>query len=684
MKNSFKTVVAGSLMAAGLACAQTGLTGGSEGLHQMNANTLGQWGFTFGAGGDVSFDNWALASGGQMTTNKGETIMLNESAISISANVNAAVGLTNWMDLGVNFPIYFDMATDAQNRIADNGMSDIGIGDLDAWLKFSLVGRNQSFFRLALMANFYAPTGSDDAGIRPRHAWYLNYITKPYTADDMAVGGSLIFSLNWSKFHWNTQVGYVQPFDTDNLSGTITYSTGLNLIPAKFIDIFLEFSGEMHIWDMRADMDPTVDPMIITPGVRLHLSDNIDLALGVDVGARIFKNLDMEADKDMEGKKGFEVRVKDDEGTLTYGYSSSPLLAATAAVTWNFGGYNNKAEQEKARLDSLVEARAQQKLDSALATIKPDTLTKVDTVKVVDSIAKLDTVKTIDTVKTVDTVTVKDLVADSLNKAKLDSVAAVNDSLANLSADADGDGVPNMVDRCPDTPAGIKVGADGCEVDTDNDGVVDSKDKCPTSTAGAPVDENGCELDEDADGVVDAKDKCPATLSDVNVDENGCPTNKDEDLTKLQAQIKFGKGKAKLTKATMKVLDKVVALKMSRKDLRIEVQAHTDEKGAKSDANMALSQKRAQAIVDYLVKKGVPSKHVRAAGMGDTQLVVPMTKKGKKVKSNPKNNRVVFAPHVKKPKAQPAAPAPEAAPAQPAAPAPAAKAPAAQPAPAAK
>ncbi|SHK64393.1 OmpA family protein [Fibrobacter sp. UWEL] len=680
MKNTLKTVVAGSLVAAGLACAQTGLAGGSEGLHQMNANTLGQWGVTFGAGGDLSFDSWALASGGYIydkTAKQG--LSLNESAISISGNANAAIGLTNWMDVGVNLPIYFDMGTDNKNRIGDNGMTDVAIGDIEAWLKLNLVGRNEGFFRMALMANVYFPTGSDEAGFRPRHSWYLSDYTTPYTLGDYAAGGSLIFSFNGRKVHWNTQIGYVQPFDTDNYSGAITYSTGFNYLPAKFIDLFLEFSGEAHINDMRAPIDPTVDPMIITPGFRLHLSDNIDLAMGVDVGARIFKNLEMDGEKDREEKNGFEINVKDKKGTLTYGYSSSPLLAATAAVTWNFGGYNNKAEEEKARVKELIEKRAQEKLDSAMATVKPDTLTltKVDSIVVTDTIAKLDTLKTIDTVKTVDTVTVKDLVADSLNKAKMDSVAAVNDSLAKLSADADGDGVPNMVDRCPDTPAGIKVGADGCEVDTDNDGVVDSKDACPASNPGAPVDEKGCEIDEDMDGVVDVLDKCPVTLSEVEVDAEGCPTNKDEDLTKLQAQIKFAKGKAKLTKPTMKVLDKVVALKMSRKDLRIEVQAHTDEMGVDAEDNQELSEKRAKAIMDYMVKKGVPSKHVRAVGLGDTQLVVPVKapKKGKKFKANPKNTRVVLAPHVKKPKAEkpaeaaPAAEAPAAAPA--AAPAPA-------------
>ncbi len=46
--------------------------------------------------------------------------------------------------------------------------------------------------------------------------------------------------------------------------------------------------------------------------------------------------------------------------------------------------------------------------------------------------------------------------------------------------DSDGDGVFDSKDKCPGTPAGRKVNADGCELDSDGDGIVDGEDKCPT------------------------------------------------------------------------------------------------------------------------------------------------------------------------------------------------------------
>ena len=53
--------------------------------------------------------------------------------------------------------------------------------------------------------------------------------------------------------------------------------------------------------------------------------------------------------------------------------------------------------------------------------------------------------------------------------------------------DTDGDGVPDSADRCPDTPKGVAVDANGCPVDSDGDGVADYQDKCPNTPAGTTV-----------------------------------------------------------------------------------------------------------------------------------------------------------------------------------------------------
>lgn len=58
--------------------------------------------------------------------------------------------------------------------------------------------------------------------------------------------------------------------------------------------------------------------------------------------------------------------------------------------------------------------------------------------------------------------------------------------------DEDGDGVVDQLDRCPGTPAGVKVDTHGCPLDTDGDGVPDYLDKeLITPTACQPVDADG-------------------------------------------------------------------------------------------------------------------------------------------------------------------------------------------------
>jgi outer membrane protein OmpA-like peptidoglycan-associated protein len=95
--------------------------------------------------------------------------------------------------------------------------------------------------------------------------------------------------------------------------------------------------------------------------------------------------------------------------------------------------------------------------------------------------------------------------------------------------DADGDGVINETDQCPDTPRGALVDSVGCPLDADGDGVFDGLDQCPDTPSGAFVDERGCPTDTDADGVPDGIDVCPNTPVGATVDENGCPTDADDD-----------------------------------------------------------------------------------------------------------------------------------------------------------
>lgn len=91
--------------------------------------------------------------------------------------------------------------------------------------------------------------------------------------------------------------------------------------------------------------------------------------------------------------------------------------------------------------------------------------------------------------------------------------------------DSDRDGVLDDMDQCPNTPAGQQVNSTGCQliVDSDNDGVADDKDRCANTPAGMAVDASGCPIDSDGDGVTDASDQCADTPRGETVDGTGCP-----------------------------------------------------------------------------------------------------------------------------------------------------------------
>jgi outer membrane protein OmpA-like peptidoglycan-associated protein len=68
------------------------------------------------------------------------------------------------------------------------------------------------------------------------------------------------------------------------------------------------------------------------------------------------------------------------------------------------------------------------------------------------------------------------------------------------------------------------------------------------------------------------------------------------------------------------ILNKAVDALKNNPRLTLEVQSHTDAV-AGDDYNMELSQKRAGAVADYLVSKGIDKKRITPKGYGETQLI---------------------------------------------------------------
>ncbi len=184
--------------------------------------------------------------------------------------------------------------------------------------------------------------------------------------------------------------------------------------------------------------------------------------------------------------------------------------------------------------------------------------------------------------------------------------------------DRDGDGIPDHLDKCPDDPEDFDgfQDQDGCpEWDNDNDGVPDKEDGCPMDPG--PKEYDGCP-DRDGDQVPDNVDKCP---DEAGVPEaEGCPVQPEvvleSDRLRVNGQILFETAEATIKPESFKMLDEVYKVLAENPEVGpVLIEGHTDNRGSR-EYNKGLSERRAKAVVDYLVKKGIAKKRLKWAGYG--------------------------------------------------------------------
>jgi OOP family OmpA-OmpF porin len=185
----------------------------------------------------------------------------------------------------------------------------------------------------------------------------------------------------------------------------------------------------------------------------------------------------------------------------------------------------------------------------------------------------------------------------------------------NGCPDSDGDGVADKDDMCPNAK-GTKANK-GCP-DSDGDGVLDKDDKC--SNVAGPVANAGCPWpDTDGDGVLDKDDNCP-TVAGV-ASEGGC---EEKTITKEAAEaisltakaILFNTGRSSFKSGITKQLDAIAAIMNKNPKATFMIGGHADSTGSEA-INFKISNKRANAVRDYLVKKGVNASSLSVKGFGE-------------------------------------------------------------------
>jgi len=160
------------------------------------------------------------------------------------------------------------------------------------------------------------------------------------------------------------------------------------------------------------------------------------------------------------------------------------------------------------------------------------------------------------------------------------------------------------------------------------------------------VDENGKVLDA-AKRLIDGKYRYVRLDSDQNVITL---INEIDEVIKIAenenfiiSKVLYGYDSYEINELAAKELDKLVLILNKNKNVGVELSSHTDSKGG-DDFNMKLSQKRADAAVEYVMSKGIEKRKIIAKGYGETQPVAPNELPSGK--DNPegraKNRRTVF------------------------------------------
>jgi OOP family OmpA-OmpF porin len=125
-------------------------------------------------------------------------------------------------------------------------------------------------------------------------------------------------------------------------------------------------------------------------------------------------------------------------------------------------------------------------------------------------------------------------------------------------------------------------------------------------------------LDEDKDGVINARDLCPQTPVKAEIDNDGCGTYiKTEEELKLH--ILFANDSSDIQPAFLAQIREMADFLESYPSTSIELQGYASKVG-NPEYNLALSERRAEAVQASLLANGVESDRVRIVGFGDTQL----------------------------------------------------------------
>ena len=176
--------------------------------------------------------------------------------------------------------------------------------------------------------------------------------------------------------------------------------------------------------------------------------------------------------------------------------------------------------------------------------------------------------------------------------ATKEELATQINGIKDMLKDSDADGVPDYLDKEPNTPVGARVNSSGTTMDSDGDGTPDHLDKCPflpgaASTGGCPVEEVKQEVDFLKKAINDG-----------------------------YVNVYYAFASAKPLEYSSSAANYVSNFMKRNPGVKMEIKGYADELGPEN-YNMKLSENRAKAVYDLLVASGVDASRLSFKGYGE-------------------------------------------------------------------